>query len=62
MNLLPLPILDGGLILLFLIELIRRRPAPPRMVAVFQTFGVVLIGGLMLFALFGDILFLVNQG
>ncbi|MDR1231495.1 MAG: site-2 protease family protein [Spirochaetaceae bacterium] len=62
MNLLPLPILDGGLILLFLIEIIRRRPVPTRMVAVFQTFGVVLIGGLMLFALFGDILFLVNQG
>jgi regulator of sigma E protease len=62
MNLLPLPILDGGLILLFLVEMIRRRPAPPRMVAVFQTFGVVLIGGLMLFALFGDILFLVNKG
>jgi regulator of sigma E protease len=62
MNLLPLPILDGGLILLFLIEIIRRRPVPTRMVTVFQTFGIVLIGGLMLFALFGDILFLVNQG
>ncbi|MDR1467673.1 MAG: RIP metalloprotease RseP [Spirochaetaceae bacterium] len=62
MNLLPLPILDGGLILLFLVEIVRRRPVPPRAVAVFQTFGVVLIGGLMLVALFGDILFLVNQG
>jgi regulator of sigma E protease len=61
MNLLPLPILDGGLILLFLVEMIRRRPAPPRMVAVFQTFGIVLIGGLMLLALFGDIRFLVNE-
>jgi regulator of sigma E protease len=62
MNLLPLPVLDGGLILLFLVEIVRRRPVPPRVVAVFQTFGIVLIGGLMLFALFGDILFLVNQG
>jgi regulator of sigma E protease len=62
MNLLPLPILDGGLILLFLVEIIRRRPVPPRAVAVFQTLGIVLIGGLMLFALFGDILFLVNGG
>ena len=62
MNLLPLPILDGGLILLFLVETVRRRPAPPRAVAVFQTFGIVLIGGFMLVALFGDILFLVNRG
>jgi regulator of sigma E protease len=62
MNLLPLPVLDGGLILLFLIEIARRRPVPPRFVAVFQTFGVVLIGGLMLLALFGDIMFLVKQG
>jgi regulator of sigma E protease len=62
MNLLPLPILDGGLILLFLAEIVRRRPVPPRAVAVFQTFGIVIIGSLMLFALFGDILFLVNQG
>ncbi|MDR1787574.1 MAG: RIP metalloprotease RseP [Treponema sp.] len=61
MNLLPLPILDGGMILLFLIEMLIRRPLHPRFIAVFQTAGIVLIAALMLFALFGDILYL-SQG
>jgi len=61
MNLLPLPILDGGMILLFLIEGFRRRPLHPRFVTVFQTVGVVLIAGLMIFAVFGDILYLARR-
>ena len=61
MNLLPLPILDGGMIILFLVEAIRRKPPPPRFVAAFQTVGVVLIAGLMFFALFGDILYLTGR-
>jgi regulator of sigma E protease len=61
MNLLPLPILDGGMIILFIIELVRRKPLNPRAVAVFQTLGIVCIGGLMIFALFGDILYLVKK-
>ncbi|GHV82766.1 zinc metalloprotease [Spirochaetia bacterium] len=61
MNLLPLPVLDGGLIVLFIIEIIRRRPLHPRFISVFQTAGVVIIGGLMLFAVFGDIIFLVKR-
>ncbi|MDR1362555.1 MAG: RIP metalloprotease RseP [Spirochaetaceae bacterium] len=60
MNLLPLPVLDGGLIVLFLIEMIRRRPLHPRFISAYQTVGVVLIGALMLFAVFGDILFFVQ--
>ncbi|MDR2618355.1 MAG: RIP metalloprotease RseP [Treponema sp.] len=58
MNLLPLPILDGGMILLFAVEAIRRKPLHPRAVYVFQTIGVALIFGLMIFAVVGDILFL----
>jgi regulator of sigma E protease len=61
MNLLPLPILDGGLVILFLLEIIRRKPLHPRFVGAFQTVGVVLIFGLMLFAVFGDILFLTRR-
>jgi regulator of sigma E protease len=61
MNLLPLPILDGGMILLFIIEGITRKPLHPRAIYVFQTVGVVLIFGLMIFAVFGDILYLVRQ-
>jgi regulator of sigma E protease len=61
MNLLPLPVLDGGMIVLFLVELIRRRPLNPRAAAVFQTLGVVFICGLMILAVFGDILYLVRR-
>ena len=61
MNLLPLPILDGGMILLFLIEGIRRKPLHPRFVSIFQTVGVVLIAGLMIIAVFGDVLYLTKR-
>jgi regulator of sigma E protease len=61
MNLLPLPVLDGGLIVLFLVELVRRKPLNPRAISVFQTCGAVLIIGIMLFAVFGDILYLTRQ-
>jgi regulator of sigma E protease len=61
MNLLPLPVLDGGLIILSVLEIIRRRPLRPRFISAFQTVGVVLIFGLMLFAVFGDILFLTRR-
>jgi regulator of sigma E protease len=61
MNLLPLPILDGGLIILSVLEIIKRKPLHPRFVSAFQTVGVVLIFGLMLFAVFGDILFLTRR-
>jgi regulator of sigma E protease len=61
MNLLPLPILDGGMIVLFIIEAIKGRPLHPKTVYAFQTIGVVLIFGIMIFAVFGDILFLVRR-
>jgi regulator of sigma E protease len=61
MNLLPLPILDGGMILLFLFEAIRRKPPHPRFVYVFQAAGVFIIASLMVFAIFGDILYLSNR-
>jgi len=61
MNLLPLPILDGGMIILFLVEMIRGKPAHPKAIAIFQYSGMVIIFTLMIFAVFGDILFFVRQ-
>lgn len=43
MNLLPIPALDGGLILISLIETILRRPLPPKALSVYQTVGVFVI-------------------
>jgi regulator of sigma E protease len=61
MNLLPLPILDGGMIILYLIEMVRRRPIHPKAVSVFQTAGMVIIFGLMIFAAFNDILYFTGR-
>ena len=57
MNLLPIPVLDGGQIVLTAAELILRRPLHPRVVYHYQMVGNVIILGLMFFALFNDILF-----
>jgi regulator of sigma E protease len=61
MNLLPLPIIDGGMIILYLVEMIIRKPIHPKAVSVFQTVGIVIISGLMVFAIFNDILFFALQ-
>ena len=61
MNLLPIPIVDGGMIALYTVEGFRRKPLHPRAVQVFQTVGVVIIFSLMVFAVFGDILFLTRR-
>jgi len=61
MNLLPLPILDGGMILLFFIEGIYRKPLNPKLISAFQAFGVIIIAGLMLFAVFGDVMYLAKR-
>jgi regulator of sigma E protease len=62
MNLLPIPILDGGQIVLYGIEWGIRRPIHPKAIYWYQMVGMVLVFGLILFALFGDILFLSRQG
>lgn len=59
-NLLPLPGLDGGAIVLSVIELIRRKSFSPQLYIRFQTLGVVLLGMLMLVVLFSDARFLLS--
>ncbi len=61
MNLLPIPALDGGLIVLFLVELLRGKPLKPKTVYRFQLIGSAIVFGLLLFSLFGDILFLIGK-
>jgi regulator of sigma E protease len=57
MNLLPIPILDGGWIVLFLIEAVRRKTARVKTVLRYQTVGLVAIAALFLMTTVGDILF-----
>lgn len=61
MNLLPIPALDGGLIILFFIELITRKPLHPKAVYWFQMLGALFIFSLLIFSVFGDIMFLFGK-
>ncbi|MFC1524614.1 RIP metalloprotease RseP [Thermodesulfobacteriota bacterium] len=55
LNLLPIPILDGGHLVFFTLEAIRRKPLSQRAQEVFQQIGLVLLGTLMLFVFYNDI-------
>lgn len=59
-NLLPIPILDGGWLAVFGFEAIRRRPLRPEQRGWAQMVGLVLIVMLMLFATYKDIARLVG--
>ncbi len=54
LNLLPIPMLDGGHLLYYLVEIIRGRPVPDRWIDVGQRAGLGLLAGLMGLALFND--------
>jgi regulator of sigma E protease len=55
LNLLPIPILDGGHLVFFTIEAIKGAPLSLRKMEIAQTVGFVLMMSLMAFALFNDI-------
>ena len=55
MNLLPIPVLDGGLLLYYSLEVLTGRPLSERIGAYAQRAGVVLLAMLMALALFNDI-------
>jgi regulator of sigma E protease len=56
LNLLPIPILDGGHILFLTIEAIRRRPLSEKFMMVAQRIGLAIIITLMVFAFYNDIM------
>jgi regulator of sigma E protease len=54
-NLLPLPILDGGHVLLALLEGARQKPLAQGFLTAYQRLGLALIGSLIVFILFNDL-------
>lgn len=60
MNLLPIPILDGGTVLFGLLELMKGKPIRPRTLYYVQFIGVGFILFVFVFALFGDIKYLIK--
>ena len=55
LNLLPIPVLDGGQILFVCIETVIRRPLPEKIQMAFQQIGVTALLFLMVFALYNDL-------
>ncbi len=55
LNLLPIPILDGGHLLFFMIEGVLRKPLGERQRELAQQVGLVLLVGIMIFAFWNDL-------
>lgn len=60
LNLLPIPILDGGHLLFLGIESIRRKPLSEKVMMVAQRIGLAIILTLMVFAFYNDIMRLIT--
>ena len=55
LNLLPIPLLDGGHLLYYVVELVRGNPLSDAVQARMQQVGIVLLGMLMVIAIYNDI-------
>ena len=60
LNLLPIPMLDGGHLLYYIIELVKGSPVSERVEAVGMRIGMSLVGVLMVVAIYNDIGRLIN--
>ncbi|HSH57276.1 MAG TPA: RIP metalloprotease RseP [Halomonas sp.] len=56
LNLLPIPVLDGGHLLYYALELVRGRPVSERTQAIGLRIGLALVGSLMLMAIYFDLM------
>ena len=54
LNLLPVPVLDGGHLMYYLAEFIKGKPLSDRILAIGQQVGFALLALLMLFAFYND--------
>ena len=55
LNLLPIPMLDGGHLLYYIVELIKGSPVSERVEAIGMRIGMSLVGVLMVVAIYNDI-------
>ncbi len=55
LNLLPVPVLDGGHLVYYALEAIKGRPLSERFMQVTQRVGLAMVAGLMIVALFNDL-------
>jgi len=55
LNLLPIPLLDGGHLMYYLIEFVRGKPVPETVQAIGQQIGLALLLGLMVLVFYNDL-------
>lgn len=55
LNLMPIPVLDGGHLLYYTIEAVTRRPVPERIQAWGLQLGLLIISGIMVLAIYNDV-------
>ncbi len=55
LNLLPIPVLDGGHLVFLTVEGLRRKPVHERVQIIAQQVGIALLGALMIFVFYNDI-------
>jgi regulator of sigma E protease len=60
LNLLPIPLLDGGHLMYYMVELVKGNPVSERTMEIGQQVGMALLFTLMVFALYNDITRLLN--
>ncbi len=56
MNLLPIPVLDGGFLIFLAYEVIRGKPVPMRVQNIAMIIGLVILGGIMIIANVSDLI------
>jgi regulator of sigma E protease len=55
LNLLPIPVLDGGQLTMLGVEAVRGKPLSEKAESIIYTAGALMVGALMIFAVFNDI-------
>lgn len=60
-NLLPIPMLDGGHVVYGIVELVTSKPVPMNFQLIAMRVGLFIVGGIMVFALYNDISRLVTS-
>ena len=62
LNLFPIPILDGGHLVLYSLEAVRGKPLEPKTLEKLQQIGLLLLGSLMIFVFYNDIVRIFSKG
>jgi len=55
LNLLPIPLLDGGHLMYYVVEIIKGTPLSEKSIAIGQQMGMMMLFTLMVFAIYNDI-------